>query len=242
MQLNFKSMLREGAREMGFELEEEHVESFFRYKELLLAWNEKMNLTAIVDEQQVAVKHFLDSLALLGKIDLKQQKRLIDVGAGAGFPGIPLKVYCPGINVVLLDSLKKRVGFLAAVINQLGLTGIEALHGRAEEKGRDKNFREDFDLVVARAVAGLAVLAELCLPFVKPGGLFVAYKGPEVKEEIDAAGKALEILGGTVEQIHKVKLPFSGGDRSLVVVRKNHPTPGTYPRKPGMPEKKPLGK
>lgn len=241
MQLNFKYTMSEGAREMGLELTAEQLKAFICYKDLLLAWNEKMNLTAIVEEQQVAVKHFLDSLALLGKLDVKVHRRMLDVGTGAGFPGIPVKVCCPWINVVLLDSLKKRVLFLEEVIRQLELTGIEAVHGRAEEKGRDGDFREVFDLVVARAVANLGVLAEYCLPFVKRDGLFVAFKGPEVAEELEASGNALEILGGSLEAVHQVKLPFAGGDRSLVIIRKTRPTPEKYPRKPGMPEKKPLG-
>lgn len=241
MQYNFKSVLFEGAREMGFGLNEEQADTFVRYKDLLLAWNEKVNLTAIVDEQQVAVKHFLDSLAILGKINVKVHQRMLDVGTGAGFPGIPVKVCCPWINVVLLDSLKKRVLFLEDVIRQLDLGGITAAHGRAEEKGRDKDFRETFDLVTARAVAKLAILAEYCLPFLKPGGLFVAYKGPEIDEELDGSDKALEILSGTVDAVYKVNLPFDGGDRSLVVIRKTQSTPEKYPRKAGTPEKKPLG-
>jgi 16S rRNA (guanine527-N7)-methyltransferase len=240
MQLNYKFVLAEGAREMGFELTEEQVDAFTRYKDLLLSWNEKMNLTAIVEEQHVAVKHFLDSLALLGKLDVKVHRRMLDVGTGAGFPGIPLKVCCPWINVVLLDSLKKRVMFLEEVIRQLELTGIETVHGRAEEKGRDRDFKEGFDLVVARAVASMGVLSEYCLPFVKQDGVFVAFKGPEVAEELEASGRALEILGGSLEAVHQVKLPFAGGDRSLVIIRKTRPTPEKYPRKPGMPEKKPL--
>lgn len=242
MQLNFKLMILEGAREMGIELTEEQADAFARYKDLLLEWNEKMNLTAIVDEQQVAAKHFLDSLAVLGKVNVKVYRNLLDVGTGAGFPGIPLKVCCPSINTVLLDSLKKRVLFLEEVIQQLGLTGIDAVHGRAEAKGRNKEFREAFELVTARAVANLAVLAEYCLPFVKPGGVFVAYKGPEIKEELEGAGKALEILGGVVDAVHEVTLPFEGGDRTLILIHKKQPTLEKYPRKPGMPEKKPLGK
>lgn len=241
MQHNFKSVLTEGAREMGFELTGEQAEDFSRYKGLLLEWNEKINLTAIIEEQQVAVKHFLDSLVLLGKINVKDHQKLLDVGTGAGFPGIPIKVCCPWISVVLLDSLKKRVLFLEEVVRQLKLVGITAVHGRAEEKGRDMDYRESFDLVTARAVANLAVLAEYCLPFVKTNGLFVAYKGPEVAEELEGAGKALELLGAGVEAVHKVELPFAGGDRSLVVIRKTRPTPEKYPRKPGLPEKKPLG-
>lgn len=240
MQLNFRSALTEGARELGIALEEAQIAAFEKYKDLLLEWNEKVNLTAIVDEQQVAVKHFLDSLTILGKVDVKAHVSMLDVGTGAGFPGIPIKVCCPWINVVLLDSLNKRVVFLEEVINRLGLTGISAVHGRAEEKGRDKGLREKFDLVVARAVANLTVLTEYCLPFVKPGGLFVGYKGPEVEAEIEGSGKAIEVLGGKLVDIYKVKLPFSGGDRSLVLIRKERSTPDKYPRKAGTPEKKPL--
>ncbi len=241
MQLNFNSLLQQGAREMGLELSAEQVQAFSHYKELLLVWNEKINLTAIVEEEQIATKHFLDSLALLSKLNVEQYENMLDMGTGAGFPGIPLKVCCSWINVVLLDSLKKRVVFLGEVIQQLGLNGISAVHGRAEEKGREKGLRENFNLVVARAVANLGILAEYCLPFVKPGGHFVAYKGPEVAAELQSSGKAIELLGGSLEMIHKVKLPFAGGDRSLVVIRKIKPSPEKYPRKAGMPEKKPLG-
>jgi len=241
------SLLLESARLMGLELSEEHLRAFEIYYGELVAWNEKFNLTAITDCDQVQIKHFLDSLTcLLADGDftrtIYQQPgiRAIDVGAGAGFPGLPLKIVCPGLQLTLLEATGKKVGFLEHIVSRLGLTGVEVIKGRAEELGRDTTHREGYDLALARAVAELPVLVEYALPFCKLGGLFVAQKGAEGDAEVKAAERAIATLGGTLRRIVHLELPHLAEARSLVVIEKIATTPEKYPRRPGIPSKRPI--
>lgn len=229
-----------GAAEMDLKFTEEQLEKFESFYRLLVEKNKGVNLTAIVEEKEVAVKHFIDSLSCLKATPFGDGMSLLDIGTGAGFPGIPLKIYCQGLTVTLLESLDKRVNFLKEVISELGLSQIEAIHARAEDIGRNNDYREKYDRVVARAVAGLGVLTEYCLPSVKVGGFFLAMKGPKLEEEIAAAKKAIEILGGEVEKTISLRLPFTGDERNLVLIRKVKNTPEKYPRRAGIPQKKPL--
>lgn len=237
----FYKMLTEGCQEINLEIKENEVLLFHSFMELLLEWNQKMNLTAITEEKEVIVKHFLDSLLLYSKIEVPVSSRVIDIGTGAGFPGIPLKIVRPEIYFLLVDSLMKRVNFLKEVKEKLQLRDLSILHGRAEEIGRIKEYRENFDIAVARAVAKLPVLLEYNIPFLKKGGFFIAYKGPESSQEVILARKAADELGAKLEDEISVRLPFSGDFRTLVIFSKIRQTPDKYPRRPGTPEKKPLG-
>lgn len=211
---------------------------FARYCTLLQQWNEKMNLTAITEDHEVAVKHFADSLLPLTMAELPQDARLVDVGSGAGFPGLPMALVRPDLRVTFLDSLQKRLAFLESVTAELGIAAVR-LHARAEEAGRDPAHRERYDVATARAVANLNTLAEYCLPLVKPGGVFLALKGSGGGEEAEAAASAITKLGGRVEALREYALP--GGDaRVLVVIRKEHPTPLQYPRPTAVMKKKSL--
>ena len=216
------------------------AEQLVMYYRLLTERNRVMNLTAITEFGDVVEKHFADSLLLAQIIDLKQAESLIDVGTGAGFPGIPLKILFPEIEMTLLDSLQKRVGFLNEAIQALGLQNIRAVHGRAEDFGRDAAYRERYHLCVSRAVADLSVLSELCLPFVRQGGSFVSYKSAGAGEEIAAAARAVGLLGGAPAQVKQVFLPETGQARLLVLIQKETETPAHYPRRAGVPAKKPL--
>lgn len=229
-----------GASELGMEITPEQLGRFEKYYRLLIATNKCLNLTSIIEEEDVAIKHFIDSITCLKAASFDDGMRLLDIGTGAGFPGIPLKVCRTGLFVTLVESLEKRVNFLKEVISKLRLKDIKAVHARAEEIGRDVIYREQYDRVVARAVAGLGVLAEYCLPVVKVNGTFLAMKGPRLEEELAGAKKAIEILGGKVEQVTNLRLPLTGDERNLVLVRKVKPTPEKYPRRAGMPLKKPL--
>ena len=240
-------LLSEGARCLGLKLNEEHRRAFEIYYRELVAWNEKFNLTAITDYDQVQIKHFLDSLTcLLADEDFTrticQQSgiRAIDVGAGAGFPGVPLKIVCPGLQLTLLEATGKKVGFLEHIVSRLGLAGVEVIKGRAEELGRDVAHRERYDLALARAVAELPVLVEYALPFCRLGGLFVAQKGADADAEAKAAEGAMATLGGTLRRIVHLELPHLAEPRSLVVIEKIAPTPEKYPRRPGIPSKRPI--
>ena len=231
-------LLREEAGKWNIELGPHELKRFEDYYNLLVSRNEKMNLTAITDPKEVVVKHFLDSLSVASVIDLKEVSSMIDVGTGAGFPGIPLKIAFPHIRVTLLDSLNKRVVFLNEVTGELGLEDIEAVHGRAETVSREKSYRESFDLCVSRAVADLSVLTELCTPFVKMGGRFVSYKSGSCDEEVERAENAIRVLGCSMEDVKKFMLFDSS--RSFVVIRRDETCPKRYPRREGVPGKKPL--
>lgn len=233
-------ILKDGCQELGFHIDDNQVQQLLTYKDILLEWNEKMNLTAITEEEEVMVKHFLDSLSCIQSQYLKEEGTMIDVGTGAGFPGIPLKVYFPKLKLTLLDSLNKRVEFLKEVSQELGLEDVNFVHGRAEECGQEETHREQYDYAVARAVASLNVLVEYCLPFVKVGGYFICQKGPQLKEEIQNSQNAITVLGGKVVEQKEITLPFSDITHSLLVIEKIKQTPTKYPRKPGTPSKKPI--
>lgn len=235
---NIRESLRDKAKGLGIKITEQQADSFQAYMELLLEWNGKMNLTAITQPREIVEKHFLDSLTLLLACKVKEGAKVIDVGTGAGFPGIPLKILRPDIQLTLLDSLNKRLAFLGEVCAALGLES-RRVHKRAEEAGLDKTMRESYDVVVARAVAPLNILCEYCLPLVKMKGLFVAMKGPGGEQELQDAGKALEILGGTDVRVEKITLP-EAGERDLIVVQKKRFTPKGYPRHGGTIAKHPL--
>lgn len=225
---------------IGVTLTESQVEQFIRYYELLLEWNSVMNLTAITSYDEVMKKHFVDSASLIKAMDLSKPLSVIDVGTGAGFPGLALKIAFPELKVTLLDSLNKRISFLNAVIEELGLTGVETIHGRAEDFAKPGKMREKYDLCVSRAVANLSTLSEYCLPYVKVGGCFVAYKSEKLTQEMTEAGRAIQILGGKVEKQVEFQLPGTDIYRNLVVIKKEKPTPGKYPRKAGLPAKEPI--
>lgn len=199
-----------------------------------------MNLTGITEFQEVLIKHFLDSLACVKAVDMSRIKRIMDIGTGAGFPGVPLKIAFPHLEACLLDSLKKRVNFLEETFQMLKLENITAIHGRAEEYAKNKQYRETYDLCVSRAVSNLATLSEYCLPYVKTGGYFISYKSGTVQEEVEQAQKAVKILGGKIQDVVYFQLPDSEIQRSLVVIEKIKATPGRYPRKAGTPLKEPL--
>ena len=221
-------------------LSDGQVDQFNRYYELLVKKNEVMNLTAITDYHEVCLKHFADSISLSQYYDMSCVDSLIDVGTGAGFPGIPLKILFPNLNVTLLDSLNKRLLFLEDVIDELELDNIKTVHSRAEEAGRMKNLRENYDLCVSRAVANLSTLSEYCLPLVKVGGIFISYKAGEVEDEINSAKHAIKKLGGKIKSVEEFSLPDSDISRSFVIIEKVNETSNLYPRKPGTPNKKPL--
>lgn len=232
--------LIEGLTELDIKVEDGIIDRFREYKKLLKEWNEKINITAIKEDKEIDIKHFLDSVTVLKTGYIKDGQRIIDIGTGGGFPGIPLKIINNNLEVVLLDSLNKRIKFLNQVINTLGLDGITAIHGRAEDFGKNPDYREKFDVVVSRAVASLNILSEYCLPFVKVGGYFIAMKGPEINNEIEDSGSALKTLGGVIEERFDIKLPYSDITHILLVIKKISDTPTKYPRKSGKPKKNPL--
>ncbi len=227
-----------GLNELGITLSEEQMQQFLTYYEMLVEKNKVMNLTAITEFDEVVEKHFLDSLSLVKAYDLTKPVRILDLGTGAGFPGIPLKIAFPELEIVLADSLNKRILFLDEVIAKLGLQKITTVHARAEELARNKEYRETFDLVVSRAVANLASLSEYCVPFVKLGGKFISYKSGEIEEELTNAKRAIFLLGGKTEEV--VKFDLYEQKRSFVLIKKEKGTPKTYPRKAGTPTKSPL--
>ena len=234
-----------GLEQLSITLSGEQKQQFLTYYEYLVEKNKVMNLTAITEYEEVITKHFLDSLAVVKTSCFKSEKlagkRLIDIGTGAGFPGIPLKIAFPELEILLLDSLNKRINFLNEVTEMLGLTKINTVHGRAEDYAKQKGYRESFDFCLSRAVANLSALSEYCIPFVKPGGCFISYKSGSVDQELIQAEKAVKILGGQREEVVRFSLADTDMDRSFVVIRKAKPTPKKYPRKAGLPSKEPLG-
>ena len=229
---------RNSMNSMGIELTNSQLNAFETYYDMLIDRNKVMNLTAITEFDEVMDKHFLDSVYLFRSIELKADYKLIDIGTGAGFPGIPLKIVFPELKITLLDSLNKRVGFLNDVIDELNLNDIEAIHGRAEDIARDKTYRASYDIAVSRAVANLSTLSEYCLPFVKIGGKFVSYKSGDCADEVDNAKSAIHLLGGKINKIDEFS--YSNNSRSFIVIDKVMNTSNKYPRKAGLPSKKPL--
>jgi len=238
--VNFSEQLKKAAVDFSLPLSDEQIRAFSQYQELLLEWNQKMNLTAITEPQEIAVKHFIDSLSCLDQAVFPIGCSVVDVGTGAGFPGLPLKIVRPDIQLCLIDSLQKRTVFLQTVTQALELKDVEIRHLRAEEAGRQKPYRARFDVAVSRAVARLSVLCELCLPFVRTGGYFVAMKGAKFREEIAAAEAAIRLLGGHIRQVKEISLPGLNDVRAVIYIEKKKGTPDKYPRRAGIPEKDPL--
>lgn len=227
-----------GLEKLNISLTEDQLSKFLMYYDLLIETNKVMNLTAITEFEDVVDKHFLDSISICQVYDMNQNIRVLDMGTGAGFPGIPLKIVFPELNIVLADSLNKRIRFLNDIISKLELNNINALHARAEELGHKKEYREKFDLCVSRAVANLSSLSEYCIPFVKVNGKFISYKSGEIDSEVSQAKKSIYVLGGKVEDVYKFDLCEQ--KRSFVIIKKEKKTPLAYPRKAGMPTKMPI--
>lgn len=245
---SFCRQMKKEVEELAIDLNDRQLEQFYTYYKMLIETNKVMNLTSITEEKEVVTKHFSDSLSLVrafGGADefkryLEGEKTLIDVGTGAGFPGIPLKIAFPEMKVTLLDSLNKRVKFLQGVCDKLGLEYMKCIHGRAEDTGRKVEHRENYNLCVSRAVANLSTLSEYCMPFIKVDGLFISYKSGEIEAELEQAKKAIDMLGGTIVGLKKFILPGSDAARSLVIIKKSRILSKKYPRKAGIPAKEPL--
>lgn len=235
----FKEKMEQYAKQIGIVLKEKQIDQFYQYMQLLLEWNEKMNLTAITKPEEIIVKHLIDSITIAKYIE--KNSKLVDVGTGAGFPGIPLKIIREDIEITLLDSLNKRICFLEEVMKQLKLEKIEAIHSRVEDFGKNKKYREAFDYATSRAVANLATLSEYLIPLVKIQGRALCMKGSTIKEEIEQSQKAITTLGGKIEKIEKFQLPESDIERHIILLQKIEPTPSKYPRKSGIPSKEPIG-
>lgn len=231
--------IREKFEVLDVSIQDDTLEKYIKYYEMLIEKNKVMNLTSITEFEDVVVKHFLDSLLIIKNIDLKNINNVIDIGTGAGFPGLPLKILFPDLNVVLMDSLKKRIKFLQEVIDELQLENINVLHSRAEDLARKEEHREKYDLVVSRAVANLSTLSEYCLPFTKVGGAFISYKSNNIDDEVDKSKKAVKILGGNIKEIKYTKLDDET-ERAFVIIDKIKNTPKKYPRKAGTPTSEPL--
>lgn len=238
--MNNKELLKKGLSDFNIDVDDKMVDDFSKYRDILIEWNQKMNLTGIEDEKEVFIKHFLDSVSATTKGYISKDASIIDVGTGAGFPGIPLKICYKELKVTLLDSLNKRINFLQEVCNSIGLDNVEFIHGRAEDFGKSEDYREQFDIATARAVAGLPVLMELCVPFVKVGGYFICLKGPNANLELEESKKAMEVLG--VEFVEKIdiELPEVDLEHNILVFKKVTNTPEKYPRKAGKPSKSPI--
>lgn len=235
-----RDLIVNGSEKLNINLNENQVQQLMDYASLLKEWNEKINLTAITDDEGIATKHFLDSLTAIKTGFVKG--KVIDVGTGAGFPGLVLKIAQPEIKLTLLDSLNKRINFLKEVSHNLSIDeGIEFIHSRAEDGGKNRNLRGQFDTVVSRAVANLTVLSEWCIPFLKEGGYFLALKGPLADEEIKDAKRAIKILGGRIEDVFEAQIPFTDLKHKIIIIKKVGQTPMKYPRKPGIATKTPIG-
>ncbi|MBS6558849.1 MAG: 16S rRNA (guanine(527)-N(7))-methyltransferase RsmG [Clostridiales bacterium] len=233
--------LKKKSEMLDIALSEEQLQQFLSYYEMLIEKNKVMNLTAITEKEEVIDKHFIDSISLNKAMDVTKPLKILDLGTGAGFPGIPLKIAYPNLEITLLDSLNKRIKFLDEVIEALGLEGIVTIHGRAEDYAKQASYREQFDICVSRAVANLATLSEYCLPYVKEGGCFISYKSGSVEEELEQSKKAIFELGGKVKEVIAFTLPETDIERTFVVIEKVRKTPKKYPRKAGLPSKEPIG-
>lgn len=234
------NILEEGLKELDLPFNKDCMDKFNKYKDILKEWNQKINITAIENDEEIYVKHFLDSVVLLDKNNINEEKKIIDVGTGGGFPGLPLKILNNNFKLTLLDSLRKRIDFLKIVANELNLEDIIFIHGRAEDFGQNINFREQYDICVSRAVASLNLLCEYCLPFVKVGGFFAAYKSECISEEIAESKNAITKLGGRINNIKEVKIPNTNIIRKIIIIEKVEKTEEIYPRKAGKPSKYPL--
>ncbi|MED4534762.1 16S rRNA (guanine(527)-N(7))-methyltransferase RsmG [Metabacillus fastidiosus] len=232
----FEAMLKE----KGIILSPEQLRQFDLYFQLLVEWNEKMNLTSITDEKDVYLKHFYDSISAAFYFDFTKPLTICDVGAGAGFPSLPIKICFPNLKVSIVDSLQKRINFLTHLTEQLGLSNVSLYHDRAETFGKNKLHRESYDVVTARAVARLSVLSELCIPLVKQNGNFIAMKASSAQDELENGKKAIQVLGGKVKDVKSFELPIEQSERSIIIIEKQKSTPNKYPRKPGTPNKLPL--
>ena len=234
----FIRKMQEKLNKIDLNISERQMDEFYLYMKLLIEWNEKINLTAIIEPNEIILKHFVDCATILPLVG--ENRKVLDMGTGAGFPGIPLKILKKEIDITLVDSLNKRIQYLDEVINELKLEDIHTIHSRAEDLARNKIYREKFDVVVSRAVANLSTLLEYTLPFVRVGGQCICMKGPNVEEEITNAEKALNILGGTIKNTISLTLPDSDNQRTIIVIEKNKSTPNQYPRKAGKPSKEPI--
>jgi len=232
--------LQRKAALLGISLSDDQCDQFLQYYHFLIEKNKVMNLTGITEKDQVIDKHFIDSIALASRIDLSGKIRVLDMGTGAGFPGIPLKILYPNLNMTLLDSLNKRIRFLDGVIEMLDLKDITTIHGRAEDFAKKGKLRGEFDLCVSRAVANLSSLSEYCIPYLKKGGYFISYKSGNIKEETDRAKHAIAVLGAKLERVDEYRIPETDIERSFVIIKKTKETPNRYPRKAGLPSKDPL--
>ena len=238
-----ENILIDGAQKMGIDLHKEQIKKFSRYLELLVQWNQKINLTSLKTPQEIIIKHFLDSIScikIINKYIRIEGIHIIDVGTGAGFPGIPIKIVCPSISLSLLEARKKKTIFLEKITKEINFQKVEILNGRAETFGKCPDYRQKYDIVLSRALAFLSTLSEYCLPLVRVGGLFVAQKGRSYKEEIDKALKAVQFLGGELIGVESVRIPFINQERHLLIIKKIKDTPSEYPRKEGIPQKRPL--
>ncbi|KKY01721.1 16S rRNA methyltransferase [Paraclostridium benzoelyticum] len=233
-------ILKKGIEDLGLKCSDETIDKFSKYREILVEWNQKMNLTGIEEEKEVYIKHFLDSVAAVKKGYIKDGMSIIDVGTGAGFPGLPLRICLENSKVTLLDSLNKRINFLSEVCTSINVDDIELIHGRAEDFGKDEKYREQYDIATARAVAGLPILMEFCVPFIKVGGYFVCLKGPNADTELEESRKAMEVLGLEFVEKIDVELPEIELKHNIVVFKKVNSTPAKYPRKAGKPVKSPI--
>lgn len=236
--IEFSNLMKEYGKEIQIKFTEEQLQKFYEYMNMLIEWNKKINLTAIIEPKEIILKHFIDSLTILKYVN--DNEKMLDVGTGAGFPGIPIKIMNENIEITLLDSLNKRINFLNEVINKLKLKNISAIHSRIEDYGKNNKYREKYDIVTSRAVANLATLSEYMLPMLKIKGKSICMKGSDIKEEVKNSKRAIDILGGEIVNIEELVLPKSDNRRNLIIIEKKKNTPLKYPRKAGIPSKEPL--
>lgn len=236
--IEFSNLMKEYGKEIQIKFTEEQLQKFYEYMNMLIEWNKKINLTAIIEPKEIILKHFIDSLTILKYVN--DNEKMLDVGTGAGFPGIPIKIMNENIEITLLDSLNKRINFLNEAINKLELKNISAIHSRIEDYGKNNKYREKYDIVTSRAVANLATLSEYMLPMLKIKGKSICMKGSDIKEEVKNSKRAIDILGGEIVNIEELVLPKSDNRRNLIIIEKKKNTPLKYPRKAGIPSKEPL--